>query len=399
MAWRCPTRIVMHAGALADALPGAVASQGRVAAVVTDSALARTPWVEATQRALRAGDVAVPLTWDAVEANPRHTTVDKLALALAECKADVVVALGGGSVIDAAKAAAVLVRNREVDTCIKLEGRERFKAPPLPLVAVPTTCGTGSEVTWVSVVTHAEQRRKFSIKGHAMFPRIAVVDADVIHTLPESTMVYTSVDALTHAVEAMLCCKGVRNEVSDALACQAVALIMTHLPLLRGCRDPQNRDRAACAALMRASTLAGMAFGSADVGAVHCLSETVGGLFDVPHGLGNAVFLPRVLRHHARREALFASLHRGEKGHVAETLARLTHACRDTPYGDVPGGFLAMVQRLCSDFGIPSVEELRLPTHQYPAIADLAVANGSNGSNPSGPLTRDDYLAILSDNT
>ena len=395
MAWRCPTRIIMHAGALAEALPGAVASQGRVAALITDSALAQTPWVEAAQRALHAGDVAVPLTFDAVEANPRHTTVDKLARALGECKADVVVALGGGSVIDAAKAAAVLVRNPNVDTCVKLEGRERFRVPPLPLLAVPTTCGTGSEVTWVSVVTHAEQRRKFSVKGHAMFPSIAVVDADVIHTLPERTMVYTSVDALTHAVEAMLCCKGVRNEVSDALAERAIELIMQHLPLMRGNRDPQNRDRAACAALMRASTLAGMAFGSADVGAVHCLSETVGGLFDVPHGLGNAVFLPRVLRHHARREAMFAP--RGEAGHVAEVLRRLTHVCRDTPYGDASGGFLAMVQRLCSDFGIPSVEELRLPVHEHPAIAALAVANGSNGSNPHGPLTREDYLAILSD--
>jgi alcohol dehydrogenase len=395
MAWRCPTRIIMHAGALAEALPGAVASQGRVAAVVTDRALARTPWVEAAQRALRAGDVAVPLTFDAVEANPRHTTVDKLALALKECKADVVVALGGGSVIDAAKAAAVLVRNPDLDSCVQLEGRERFTVPPLPLVACPTTCGTGSEVTWVSVVTHTEQRRKFSIKGHAMFPRIAVVDADVVLTLPESTMVYTSIDALTHAVEAMLCCRGVRNEVSDALAERAIELIMANLPLMRGSRDPQNRDRAACAALMRASTLAGMAFGSADVGAVHCLSETIGGLYDVPHGLGNAVFLPRVLRHHARREALFAP--RGEAGHVAEVLKRLTHVCRDTPYGDMPGGFLAMVQRLCSDFGIPSVEELRLPAQEFSHVSAVAVMNGSNGSNPHGALTRDDYLAILSD--
>ena len=165
------------------------------------------------------------------------------------------------------------------------EGKNQFSVKPLPLIAVPTTCGpfsltrfggatrltpsigTGSEVTWVSVLTDESQRRKFSVKGDLMFPSAAIVDAHVLRSLPQKLIAYTGVDALTHALEATLSRPGVANCVSDSLAEDAVVTLLANL-----CAAAGGGDDDALAAVARASTMAGLAFGNADVGAVHCLS-------------------------------------------------------------------------------------------------------------------------------
>jgi len=277
----------------------------------------------------------------------------------------VVVAIGGGSVIDAAKAIALLITNP--GSCRDYEGANRFSMAPTPVVAVPTTCGTGSEVTWVSVLTDSSRGTKISVKGDGLFPAWALVDADLLATLPSSLVATTGMDTLTHAIEAFVGLAS--NPVSDQLATAAVRLVGENLALA----VVDIGDREAREAMMEASTIAGIAFGNADVGAVHCLSEAIGGRCDLPHGLLNAILLAPVLRY--QFEAISERL---------ETLGALSGV------GDV----IARVDALGVAVGIPPFEGLGVEAKDFAPIAAAAEANGSNGSNRREMSARD-YLAIL----
>jgi alcohol dehydrogenase len=254
------------------------------------------------------------------------------------------------------------------------EGRNRYREDPLPFLAVPTTCGTGSEVTWVSVITVEQRQAKISVKGESMFPAWAIVDPDLIATLPPTLVAYTGVDALTHALEAYTC--RAANPISDALAATAAGLLLRFLP--RAVDDIAG-DAEAREAVMRAATLAGMAFGNADVAAVHCLSETLGGRWDVPHGLANAVLLAPVLRYNLPScEAKLAAL----------------AAVLPQDGGDGAPAVLAAVESLVRELGIPAFSSLGIPREDYPWIADRATKNGSNASNPR-PMGPGNYLEIM----
>ncbi len=378
--YRMPTRVHIAPGCRAR-LPEVAASLGleRVVLVV-DPGLQATPWPEEVRRTLSEAGVGVAF-FDRVEPNPRTTTAARIAGQLredVEGNAVGVVALGGGSVLDAAKAAAMLATND--GTPEDYEGPNRYSSPPLPMIAIPTTCGTGSEVTWVSVLSHPPTRRKISVKGETMFPDQALVDADLIATLPAELIAWTGLDALTHALEATTC--AVANPVSDALAEKAIVLLFEYLE--RAVADARG-DAEAREAVMRASTTAGLAFGNADVAGVHCLSESVGGLFDVPHGLANAILLGPVLRYH--------------RPHIERRLAEL-EALVD-PSGDprVPaawraGSFLDRLDGLTGRLDTPPFSSFEVATSDYPTVAEQAVMNGSNGSNPQ-PMAEEDYLDVL----
>jgi alcohol dehydrogenase len=339
--------------------------------LVTDAGIEKSGWPERVWRDLAAAGFEA-ITFDDVEPNPRASTVDRLAEWGREEGVSLVLGIGGGSVLDAAKAAAMVIPNG--GPTAGYEGRDRYENRPLPFVAVPTTCGTGSEVTWVSVLTVEERQAKISVKGETMYPDWAVVDADLLRTLPARQVAWTGVDALTHAVEAATC--RLANPVSDALATAAVSLLLRHLR--RAVADIAG-DAEAREAVMRASTLAGLAFGSADVAAVHCLSETLGGRWDLPHGLANAVLLLPVQRYN-----LPAS---------AEKLAALEAAL---PPGSGAGadGVLRAIESLLSDLAIPRFQELGISPADYAWIAEQAARNGSNPSNPRemGPA---EYLELL----
>ncbi|PYQ63257.1 MAG: 1,3-propanediol dehydrogenase, partial [Acidobacteria bacterium] len=267
--FRVPTRVLLAPGALVR-LPEIVAGYqpGRVL-MVTDSGIEETGIPERVWQALAENEIEA-ITFDDVEPNPRASTVDRLADWGREEGVSLVLGIGGGSVLDAAKAAAMVITNG--GAAASYEGRDRYTEKPLPFLAVPTTCGTGSEVTWVSVLTVEERHAKISVKGETMFPDWAIVDADLLRTLPGRLVAWTGADALTHALEAATC--RLANPVSDALAEKAISLLLKYLR--RAAADIAG-DAEAREAVMRASTLAGLAFGNADVAAVHCLSETLGG--------------------------------------------------------------------------------------------------------------------------
>jgi alcohol dehydrogenase len=382
--FRAPTRLVMAPGALAR-LPEIVAGyfpdrsaerEPARAVLVTDPGIEETGIPEHVWQALAEIDVEA-ITFDDVEPNPRAATVDRLAAWAKEEGAALVIGLGGGSVLDAAKAAAMVMANGDAPVA-GYEGRDRYGEKPLPFIAIPTTCGTGSEVTWVSVLTVEERHAKISVKGETMFPDWAIVDADLLRTLPGRLVAWTGADALTHAVEAVTC--KVANPVSDALATAAVSLLLRYL---RRAAAHIDEDAEAREAVMRASTLAGLAFGNADVGAVHCLSETLGGRFDLPHGLANAVLLAPVVRSHLPA--------------CAERLATLEAALPPDSgnRGQGAEGVLQEIDELVRDLGIPRFRDLGIPAEAHPWIAERAAQNGSNPSNPRamGPA---EYLELLS---
>jgi alcohol dehydrogenase len=369
--FRMPTRVLMAPGCLGQLPEIAAGYTPEKVLLVTDPGIEETGIPERVWKGLAERDLEA-ITFDDVEPNPRAVTVDRLARWGREEGVSLVVGVGGGSVLDAAKAAAMVIPNG--GTAESYEGREKFTEKPLPFLAVPTTCGTGSEVTWVSVLTVEERQAKISVKGERMFPDWAIVDADLLVSLPGRLVAWTGADALTHAVEAYTC--RVANPVSDALAEKAISLLFRYLRPAAAdiAGDPEARE-----GVMRASTLAGLAFGNADVAAVHCLSETLGGRWNIPHGLANAVLLAPVTRYNFDA--------------CTDKLAALDPTL---PPGSGKGaeGVLRAIEELVRDLGIPHFRDLGIPAEEHGWIAERAVLNGSNPSN-SREMGRAEYLELL----
>jgi alcohol dehydrogenase len=369
--FRVPTRVVMAPGCVSR-LPEVIAEYApeRVL-MVTDPGIEETGWPERIWQAL-AGQQIEAITFDDVEANPRTSTADRLAGWGREEGVSLVLGIGGGSVLDAAKAAAMLIPNG--GSASHYEGRNRYEKEPLPFIAVPTTCGTGSEVTWVAVLTDEERQAKISVKGETMYSSWALVDCELLRSLPAHLVAWTGADALTHAVEAFTC--RLANPISDALAAAAVSLLFR---FLRRAAADIGGDAEAREAVMRASTLAGLAFGNADVAAVHCLSETLGGRWDVPHGLANATLLAPV-----------------SQFNLPVSARKLAHLESALPPGSRSGaeGVLQAIEELVRDLGIPPFRELGISAEDYPWIAERAVANGSNSSN-AREMGVAEYLEVL----
>lgn len=313
--------------------------------------------------------------FDEVEPNPKAPTVNKAGKIARDMEADVIIGLGGGSSMDAAKATALLATNEgEIE---EYEGREMYQNPPLPVVSIPTTCGTGSEVTWVAVITDPTRKFKMSIKGSEMFPSIAVLDPDLLTTLPSSLIASTGVDALTHAIEAYTVKP--RTIVTDIFAKKAIKLIFKYLkPAYQDIKENiESREH-----MMLASTLAGIAFGNSDVGSVHCIAESVGGLYDIPHGIANSIFLPYVMEFNLPV--------------VKNRYASIARFIGINEAADVVAAkkLIQRVRTLSQDLNIPSFRELEIQQKDFPTIAKKSVQNNSNPSNPR-EANQEDYLKIL----
>lgn len=376
LGYRMPTHVQIAPGCR-ERLPEVLrALQVRSPLLVVDPGLEATRWPGEIRQILRSAGLQAQLFND-IAPNPRTSSVAAATEILREQKLDGVIGLGGGSVLDTAKAAAMLAKNE--GHIEQYEGKNRYLHAPLPFVALPTTCGTGSEVTWVSVLSHEATRTKISVKGETMFPNQALVDADMLATLPRHLIAFTGVDALTHAVEAAIC--SVANPVSDALSEKAIALLLRYLP--DAFSDPHGNELARNE-VMRASTLAGLSFSNADVGGVHCLSESLGGMYDVHHGLANAVLLAPVLRYH--REAASQRL--------AELELMLDPGAADASGSELAERFIARVEALCKQVEVPPFSSLGMPEEDLDAVSDRAFRNGSNGSNPQR-MTAQDYRSIL----
>lgn len=313
--------------------------------------------------------------FDRIEANPKSDTINSIAEEMRALSPDLVIGLGGGSPLDAGKALALLCTNEgKIEA---YEGREKYRQAPLPFLAIPTTCGTGSEVTWVSVITDVNRKFKMSIKGPKMYPAVSIVDPDLIRTLPPSIIASTGLDALTHAVEAYL--SKPATLITDTHAVKAVELILGSIEGAYTDIRNNHQDRES---LMFGSTIAGFAFGNSDVTAVHCISESIGALYDIPHGIANSIFLPPVLSYN------LPACH--------EKMARLARlsGIKETDDTDASKAFIEMIKNLSTRLSIPRFKDLNIKKDKFDQIAAMSFENNSTPSNPR-PLVKQDYLNIL----
>jgi len=338
--------------------------------LVTDRGIEEAGILEKA-RTLLAG---VPV-FDEVEPNPKHTTIDRGGEMARGLQPDLIIGLGGGSVIDAAKAIALLAKN--AGSIEEYEGREKYQAAPLPVLAIPTTCGTGSEVTWVSVITHTGRKFKMSIKGPEMFPAVALVDPDLLVTLPVHLVASTGMDAITHAVEAYT--SKLATCLTDLFAREALRLLFRYLP--RAHADIRS-DGEAREGMMLGSLLAGLAFGNSDVGAVHCLAEALGSLYDTPHGLANAVFLPWVMEFNLE-------VSRPRYAEIARLIGIEAESEEERA-----GELIERIRGLSRALNIPPLSCLGVEAEALPLLSRKSWENNSNPSNPR-PASAEDYLDIL----
>ncbi|MGD9274425.1 MAG: iron-containing alcohol dehydrogenase, partial [Desulfobacterales bacterium] len=289
-------------------------------------------------------------------------------------KPDCLVAIGGGSPIDCAKAISVVASNG--GQVRDFEGYGKISGAVLPLIAIPTTAGSGSEVTFSAVVTDSREHFKFSIKDPKIAPRVALVDPEMTLSMPAALTAATGMDALTHAIEAYTA--KAAEPLSDAVALHAVELITTHLRA--AVSEGQNIE--ARSGMLLGSLLAAIAFSHSDVAAVHCIAEALGGQYDLPHGVCNAVTLPAVMEYNLdycvdRYARIAVAMGLGE-GSV-ESRARQA---------------VAEVKKLAADIHLPEFRQLGVKEGDFEKLANNSAANGSNRDNPR-PMEKGDYLKIL----
>ena len=279
------------AGAI-DAVAGIVHGTGcQAAVIVTDQGLASTAIVASVASLLAASGITATVFSD-VHANPTTGDVaagaDQVAAVAAEAGRPAVVAVGGGSSIDAAKGIALAAVNPERGR--DLDYRRTFAEPALPLVSVPTTAGTGTETNPFGVITDPVTRRKFYVGGATSLPVAAILDPELTASLPPGGTAATGMDALVHALES--CMSRRANPWSEGIALQAIRMISAHLP--RAVADGSNLE--ARSQMLLASHLAGVAMASTGLGLCHAIGHALGGRFDIAHGVALTMVLPGVLR-------------------------------------------------------------------------------------------------------
>jgi alcohol dehydrogenase len=272
--------------------------------IISDKGVAATGLIQVVTQAL--GDaLRIGEVFDAVPVDSDYKVVDEAARVYRNNGCDAIIAIGGGSVIDTAKGVNI-VASLGGDSLLEYEGLGAVKRKLKPLVVVPTTAGTGSEMTLVAVIADPDRKIKMLFPSYFILPDLAVIDPRMTRTLPASLTASTAMDAMTHACEAYYCLE--KNPLSDAFAFQAIRLISQHLlEVIQHPDDLQGR-----LALANASAMAGIAFSNSMVGMVHNLGHTVGALCHVPHGVAMSIFLPYGLEYNSHRcgdiigELLFA---------------------------------------------------------------------------------------------
>lgn len=310
-------------------------------------------------------------TYLEVKPNPTIDIVNEAVARYKECGATSIVALGGGSPMDVAKATGVLVKYGGEIT--DYEGNHKVPGPIVPMIAIPTTAGTGSEVTASSVITDEGRNYKFTVFSYEILPQYAVLDPELIMTAPASIAASCGVDALIHAMEAYISRNA--SPFSDAMAEKAMELIGRNIR-----RFVANRwDEDAACAMMAGSNFAGIAFAWARLGNVHAMSHPVSAYFHVPHGVANTILLPTVFAYNAladngRYEVMYNYIREGSG----------TINCFK------PEMLVEEIKKLIEALGIPkSLSEVGVTEDLIPQMAEDAMKSGNIPANPRKSTVED----------
>ena len=344
--------------------------------LVTDKGVRAAGLTRVAEERLATSGCALTV-FDEVVADPPAVVIEAAAAACRAADAELVLSIGGGSAMDTAKLVAYLARTPE--RLEDLYGVGNARGQRLPLILVPTTAGTGSEVTPIAIVTTPQDEKK-GVVSPVLLPDWAVLDADLTLGLPPAITAATGIDAMVHAIEAYTS-RHRKNPISDQLARQALALLAANIRLV--CADGQNRE--ARGNMLLGSMLAGMAFANAPVAAVHALAYPVGALFHVPHGLSNALVLGEVLRFNLP----------AAEGLYAELAPLVSAGAEAVPAGQRGGHFVEAMVAICRDCGVPaSLASVGISAADLPRLAEDAMKQTRLLVNNPREMTYDDALAI-----
>lgn len=369
-----PQNIVVGAGSLKRLPELAKNLKKSKAYIISGPHLEKIGMVDKCREALKAAGIESD-AFTQTEGNPSTDTVAKAAEGFKSSKADFIVAFGGGSPLDVAKAVAVIASYGGNIT--DYEGGGKVPGPVVPMIAIPTTAGTGSEVTAFSVITDHSRNYKLTVVSNYLLPAYAILDPELITTVPKSTAAACGIDAMVHALEAFI--SKAASPFSDLFAKEALRLIGTSI------RDYvlDRSNLAACEAMLTGSLFAGIAFSHARLGDVHAMSHPVSAYFDVAHGVANAVLLPTIVDYNMT--------------YASEKYKYIYDCICEKPLDDdsfTPEMLAAEIRVLNDELGIPSsLSEVGVDSSLFDKMADDAMKSGNILVNPR-PTTKKDILAL-----
>ena len=355
-----PSNNILGQGALAEGLTQIAQLGFKKAFLVTDAPLVQMGMAQ--QVADRLAEKGIEyVIFDGVKPNPTVGNVNAGLEQLNKAQADFIISLGGGSVHDCAKGIALVASNG--GKIEDYEGLNQSKKPQMTLIAINTTAGTASEMTRFTIITDESRHVKMAFVDSNVTPFLSINDSELMEGMPAGLTAATGMDALTHAVEAYV--STIASPITDACALKAIALVARYLPT--AVREPNNKE--AREQMAYAQFLAGMAFNNASLGYVHAMAHQLGGFYDLPHGVCNALLLPHV-------EAFNMSVASERLNEVGQVLGANNSDLKDL---DV----IAAIKKLADIVGIPkSLEELGVKREDFDTLADNALKDVCGLTNP-----------------
>ena len=359
-------------------LPGAIRGLGKSKVlVVTDKGLLQFGVAKMVTDVLDEAGISYEIFCE-VKPNPTVSNVKAGIDAFKRAQADILVAIGGGSSIDTAKAIGIVMANPDFSDIISLEGCAPTKNKSVPIIALPTTAGTAAETTINYVIIDEEKQKKMVCVDPNDIPAVAIIDAELMYSLPKGLTAATGMDALTHAIEGYIT-KGAW-ELSDMFEIEAIRMISRYLSMaVSDPKNPEGRNGMAVA-----QYVAGMAFSNVGLGLVHGMAHPLGALFDIPHGVANAVLLPTVMEFNM---PYCTAKYR----HIAEAMGIDTSSMNDD---EAAQAACNAVKQLSQNVGIPAtLTELGITEENIPALTQQALEDVCTPGNPR-PVTHDEVANI-----
>jgi lactaldehyde reductase len=307
-----------------------------------------------------------------IKPNPTIENVQTGVAAYKKSKADYIIAIGGGSSMDTAKAIGIIINNHEFADVRSLEGVAPTKKPCVPIIAVPTTAGTAAEVTINYVITDVEKKRKFVCVDVHDIPVVAVVDSQMMSTMPKGLTAATGMDALTHAIEGYI--TKAAWEMTDMFHLKAIEIIA------RSLRGAVNNEKEGREGMALGQYIAGMGFSNVGLGIVHSMAHALGAVYDTPHGVANAILLPTVMRYNAEatgEKYRYIAKAMGVEGTEKMTKEEYRKAACDA------------VAKLSADVGIPQNLKGIVREEDIDFLAQSAMDDACRPGNPKDPTKQD----------
>ena len=344
--------------------------------VVTDKSLLETGTVDLVTDVLKKKNISYAI-YDEVKPNPTVQNVQDGLKVAKDNSVDCIVAVGGGSSIDTAKAIAIIFTNEEFSDVVSLDGTAATKNKALPLIALPTTAGTAAEVTINYVITDEVRTKKMVCVDPHDIPIVAIIDPDLMQGMPQSLAAATGMDALTHAMEGYITKAGWL--IPDMFHINAMSLIYKNLE-----RAANDKDEKAVEKIGYAQYIAGMGFSNVGLGIVHSMAHSLGAYFDTPHGVANALLLPHVLKFNGQ---VCPELFRNMGNAFGLDMANMTDE-------EAVQKVVDAVKELSIKLHIPqTLKEIGIPKEMLPTLAEQALHDACTPGNPR-EVTKEDILAL-----